>query len=464
MTPLPKETRGRDVALLAILLIAALLRLPTLTAQSLWFDEVLTLHSARAPLADLLPTIRSWEDSPPLYFVLINLWSRLAGHSDAALRLPSALAGIAAVYATHRLARRLFRAHPRPAAVALTAALLLAISRYHIAYSQEARGYAILLLLCILSTHAFVALLDGDRRRRTRVAYVATSAASLWIHPFAGIAIVAHLATLLFLLARRRSPALFAEVRLWLTLFGATAVLFGPWVPTFLDLATSTRANFGRMDVLGPLTDYAGSPPLLLLVALLLALASAYAVRHRDPAFVLPLLLATLPALLPVLLALGRASSFTSRYAIAILIGLTLTAAYAVASLPRRIGAATLVLLLALATPPLYTDLRHGRTAIPKPDARSAAAHIAAHASPGDRWAWSDFLLSMPLRRYLGPADLTEADAGILRSPPPSGRVWYCLYTHADPSLAHADVAANTPYRLLSRHHFPGVTVVELAP
>jgi mannosyltransferase len=78
--------------------------------------------------------VRRQENTPPLYYLVVNLWIRVFGDSDRSLRMPSALMGAASVAMMYLLAKRLFQKNPRAHAMALASALLLAISRYHNAY------------------------------------------------------------------------------------------------------------------------------------------------------------------------------------------------------------------------------------------------------------------------------------------------------------------------------------------
>jgi mannosyltransferase len=76
--------------------------------------------------------------------------------------------------------------------VGAAAALLLAVNAFHIRYSQEARGYALVTLLVSLSTMAFVQFREQPRRW-TAVWYVSASVLAVYTHLFAVFVIAAHL-------------------------------------------------------------------------------------------------------------------------------------------------------------------------------------------------------------------------------------------------------------------------------
>jgi len=130
-------TSGWRALGLALTLVAFALRAHRLAAQSLWSDEDITLDRARLPLPEMVAALP--REHAPLYFVLVRLWTRLAGEGDLALRFPSLACGVLAVplaaAVTWRLAGR------RTAAIA---ALVVAVNPFQVWYGQEARMYTLL--------------------------------------------------------------------------------------------------------------------------------------------------------------------------------------------------------------------------------------------------------------------------------------------------------------------------------
>ncbi len=106
--------------LVALTLLAAVLRLSTLGLQSFWYDEAFTpVHVLHLSLWATLRSVAHTENSPPLWYVLEWLDYRILGSGEVALRLPSALAGIATVPVAWAIARELIgpspEARPPPA-------------------------------------------------------------------------------------------------------------------------------------------------------------------------------------------------------------------------------------------------------------------------------------------------------------------------------------------------------------
>ncbi|MGB3220166.1 MAG: glycosyltransferase family 39 protein, partial [Anaerolineae bacterium] len=93
---------------LLLLLLALALRLHRLAGPSLWYDEGVTAAISQRNLADLARWTAD-DIQPPLYYVLVAGWTRLAGASEWALRFPSVAAGLLTLPLLLALQRRLWR-------------------------------------------------------------------------------------------------------------------------------------------------------------------------------------------------------------------------------------------------------------------------------------------------------------------------------------------------------------------
>ncbi|MBM3318253.1 MAG: glycosyltransferase family 39 protein, partial [Candidatus Eisenbacteria bacterium] len=141
--------RGAWAALLGLFVIAVALRAIGLGQQSLWIDEAFSYEYAKPdgplPFADVFDNLHG-----PLHALLLHLWMKLAGHGEAAVRLPSLIASLLAWAAFWLYARRAWGAR-----VAWTAGALLAVAPFHIWYAQECRNYSLLILFAVLAEWAF---------------------------------------------------------------------------------------------------------------------------------------------------------------------------------------------------------------------------------------------------------------------------------------------------------------------
>ena len=144
-----------------ITLFAAVLRFYKLGTWSFWIDEIYTVNHAVAHFSTLelvfdnIPPARNWFPiSVILTSQIVNLW----GVNEFSARLAAAIIGIITVPVLYFPIRKIF--NPR---VALIAILLLAVSPWHLEWSQNARGYTSLLLFSWLAVFAFYFGLEKDR-------------------------------------------------------------------------------------------------------------------------------------------------------------------------------------------------------------------------------------------------------------------------------------------------------------
>ena len=114
--------------------------------QSLWFDEGYSVWVGSLSPREIVQAIRV-DTAPPLYYLLLHGWAKVAGHSEAGLRSLSALAGTASLLVGVLVARRLFH---RPVA-RLVAVIAIASSSMQVGYAHEVRFYELMGLAGIVS-------------------------------------------------------------------------------------------------------------------------------------------------------------------------------------------------------------------------------------------------------------------------------------------------------------------------
>jgi mannosyltransferase len=168
----------------ALTALGAVLRFAGIGHQGFWFDEgntALLVHLSPGKMLGLIPQS---ESTPPLYFVVAWVWARLVGYGEAGLRSLSALAGVATIPVVYGAAAKLISRRAGLIAAAITACNPLLIW-----YSQEARSYALLVLLSAVSLLAFAYALERPTPR-SLAWWAVACAAALATHYYAVLVIV----------------------------------------------------------------------------------------------------------------------------------------------------------------------------------------------------------------------------------------------------------------------------------
>jgi len=135
--------------------LAIALRVFRIGHQNIWVDESISLQ-----LATYTSGSEFWRGllidiHGPFTSALLHGWIRL-GQSEAWLRLLYAIPAVATIPLAYFLGRRLFHV-----AAGRVAALALAVSPFHVWYSQEIRSYSWAMLWATAALLVFVRLLDG---------------------------------------------------------------------------------------------------------------------------------------------------------------------------------------------------------------------------------------------------------------------------------------------------------------
>jgi mannosyltransferase len=166
--------------LAALVVLAAALRFSTLGLQSFWYDEAYTpVHVLHTSLSATLRAMVHSENTPPLWYLIEWVDYRVLGSSEFALRLPSALAGVATVPVAWAIGQEL-----AGRSAAIVTAALVAVSPLFVWYSQEARAYGLFVLTAAL---ALLCFLRAERRPTPRpmAAFAASCVLALLSHYFA---------------------------------------------------------------------------------------------------------------------------------------------------------------------------------------------------------------------------------------------------------------------------------------
>lgn len=220
--------------LLALLLLAAGLRLWGVSSQSLWFDEILSALDLKHHYENFFVVqtdfseipLWSW-DHPPLFFALTHYVVSVLDESEFSLRLVSVVAGVVSLGLFYVIGRDLLGPWE-----ALIATGLLTVSAFHTRYCQEARPYSLAILFMLITLIFTYRLLRYDRMRDW-LGWGVFTALSFYTHYLAVVTWV--IQVLIIDIARKSRRQLLGVV-----LFSAAAWLaYIPWWPNFIKFLTT---------------------------------------------------------------------------------------------------------------------------------------------------------------------------------------------------------------------------------
>ena len=249
------------MALLALAVVAAAALRFVGSGDQLWYDEIRTLvDSVRKPLAFTVTHFPS-DNAHVFYSVLAHISIWLGGETASMLRLPAILFGVASIPLIYTIGTRVTSRFE-----ALAGAMLATVAAHHVWFSQNARGYTLLLVLALLGTQL---ILDGlkTRSRKPWLLFAVASALGAYTHVSMILAVVGQaIAVALYLLAARRFTveelkgpaagfigAAALTIMLYLPMLGDVAGYFGtqaatpgqaPAGPGLLDLFRNLQLGY----------------------------------------------------------------------------------------------------------------------------------------------------------------------------------------------------------------------------
>jgi hypothetical protein len=357
--PYSRGWRQRRPWLIVGGLILAGLVVRLVLMRSIWVDEAISIHQAHMSLSGMLDNLRATDRHPPLHYLILWLTVRVFGDGELAVRGPSILASTALIPVLFVTGRELFDRR-----TGLVAAGFATIAPLIVWYGQEARMYALFMLLGAIALWAQAKVLRDGRRRYWAV-YGAATIAMLYTHYFALIPIA--IQQLVFAVAawkRAHSgrPVRSLLIGCWLTWL-ALLVAAAPLAPFAVDQFSHSQAEGmgfgGTPSAAAPLSIPGSSASLYAILSnfvwaiwgyhpnstmlriaalwpLLMLLSLALMGQRRSAATRVVLALALGPIVILLFVGLVKRDLFEVRYFIAAVPMLMLLLARAVAGGPRR--------------------------------------------------------------------------------------------------------------------------------
>lgn len=191
-----------------------------LGSRPLWWDEGFTVYTATQPLADLV-RVTAADFHPPAHYLLLKMWTALAGTSPFSVRCFSAAAGLLVVPLLYACGHRL-----SGNTAGVLAAALGGGAPFLVRFAREARMYSLGMALVAASSYAFVRVLGKPRARvRWWALYTISTGLGLYTQYAFVLATAAQAAGLLAVWSRKTGLA-----GRWLAALSVVLAAYVPWL------------------------------------------------------------------------------------------------------------------------------------------------------------------------------------------------------------------------------------------
>lgn len=203
-----------------------------LGTKDFWGDEIASLQLASPSSGAIPETVATHDIHPPLFFLVLGLWTRLVDDRDvAAVRLLPAFFAVAAVLATYALGVKLSGTK-----VAFAAGLILATSPLLVLRGLMVRPFSMAACLSVISLFFGARALHSPRGRDWVMYVIATTLMLYTDYLLVSYVVVLNL---IFALVPGKSRELWAR---WAAAQATVLLLLSPQLPTLGRQATSLES------------------------------------------------------------------------------------------------------------------------------------------------------------------------------------------------------------------------------
>ncbi len=220
-----KRAHLETAAIVALFAAYVAFRFWRLTASCLWFDEIFSVHAASQPWSSILGFVAQDLIHPPLFYILLKIWTTVGGESVLWARMfPFAFAA-AALIPLYFLARDLRLRTSQT----LLAIAFIASSGTLIKYAQEVRMYSVVLCVSLFSIWLFVRFFYLGKNIWI---LTAVNAVLVYTHYFGWLLV---LSEVIAIIALQR-----IKIRQMLIMLGILIVAAAPWLIYVYEVSVST--------------------------------------------------------------------------------------------------------------------------------------------------------------------------------------------------------------------------------
>lgn len=284
---------------------------------SLWGDEAFTSVAVQEHFSRMLQIV-SKDTAPPLYYLLLFIWTRIFGHSEIAIRSLSVLLYLGTTIIVYLIAKSIWNKK-----TGFLAFLLTIANPFLFPFAFEGRMYSLLVFTVTLSFYFFIT--------DNYLGYILASAAAIYSHHYAVLALIFQFFYYLFI--KKHSFTKKSEYY-WFKLlkpYFLIGLIYLPWLYPLYKQVTMVSGGFwlGKPklnDLINLFIKYLKGNPVfkwqkyLSLLAGLILILKKWKIKFRENLILVGWVL--IPVIFAFLLSQGKTSIFYDRYLIFIIPGL----------------------------------------------------------------------------------------------------------------------------------------------
>lgn len=161
---------------IVLVLINFYLKYKFISNQSISGDEPFSIYFSQFDITTII-THLSEGNNPPLFEIILHLWTKLFGLSETSVRLLPCLFSSITVYFIFKICQKFFCVKS-----AILASLFFTLSNYQMYFAHEARVYSLFVLLTSISMYSFLKLIQEPKSKKNSILLIVSNTLLLYSH------------------------------------------------------------------------------------------------------------------------------------------------------------------------------------------------------------------------------------------------------------------------------------------
>ncbi len=227
---LVEKLDNKYITLNIILLVAFIIRIYDINFEDLWTDEIIALYTSNPDISlrRMYDVLHFWDQTPPLYPVMLWLWLKVVGFTEFQARFFSVIGGMLSLLTIYHLIKEIFNRKN-----ALLVVFILSFIPYHIYFSREARSYIWAFFMTALVLYLFVKQLKQYDKKYTRFLFILVG--GLFMH-MSYFSFFVHIGLVCIIIYSYFTKQIKINLKNWIVDYIFVGVLFLPWFFQFIKI------------------------------------------------------------------------------------------------------------------------------------------------------------------------------------------------------------------------------------
>ncbi len=128
--------------------------------QSMWLDEAISANVSQMRWGEIISNFSVTDFHPPVYYLFLNLWTKIFGNGVMGMRLSSVLFSLITICLVYRIGILI-----KDKKLGLWAAVLTGFNPLLVYYSQELRMYSLMVMILMVAVYNWIKIVKNEEKK-----------------------------------------------------------------------------------------------------------------------------------------------------------------------------------------------------------------------------------------------------------------------------------------------------------